>query len=299
MRTDKKYRTSKITAEGMVVNLFLGLMKIFTGVYGKSYAAVADGVHSLSDMVTDIAILIGVRFWTAPADEDHPYGHGKIETIITFFIGTVLAVAGAGIGYNAVSGIRDEYIERPGPIAFSGIILTIVLKEILYRRTIKIGKEINSRSLTANAWHHRSDAFSSLLALLSVSVAYFFPGMEFIDRIGGVLVSVMIIKVSYGITISAFKELSDAGACQKDIEIIKSIASEVNGVKEVHGIRSRQYNSNIYIDLHILVDDSISVRDGHDIAECVRNELMNKGPSVADALVHIEPYFSQHKGSED
>ncbi len=299
MRNDTKYRTSKITAAGMLVNLILGLLKISTGIYGKSYSAVADGVHSLSDMVTDLAILIGVRFWSAPPDKNHPYGHGRIETVITFFIGIVLALAGAGIGYDSTLGIRDKYIERPGAIAFSGMILTIILKEILYRKTIRVGKELNSSSVIANAWHHRSDGFSSILALTAVSAAYFFQGMEFIDRIGGVLVSVMIIRVSCRIVFSAFKELIDAGACQKDIDQIKSIVSEIDGVKDVHEVRSRQYNSDKYIDLHVLVDDNITVREGHEIAEKARNELMDKGPSIADAVVHIEPYRNHKSGDKN
>lgn len=289
---DKKNEINRITKAGMLINLILGLLKIVTGIIGSSYSAIADGIHSLSDLATDIAIIIGVKFWSAPPDSDHPYGHGRIETIVTLFIGIMLAIAGLLIGYEAVSTIKDTHIEKPGWIALTGIILTIILKEILFRQTMKVGEKIGSRSVKANAWHHRSDAFSSVLALASVLTALLVPGMEFIDHIGGILVSALIVKVSYDIAKPAFRELSDAGASQKDIEMIKTIALKINGVKEVHAVRSRQYNSGNYIDLHVLVDDNISVKQGHDIAENVKSALMSEGPSVVDVVVHIEPFLN-------
>lgn len=293
-----KKEIDKITKSGMILNFILGLLKISTGMIGNSYSAIADGVHSLSDLATDIAIIIGVKFWSAPPDKDHPYGHGRIETIVTLFIGIMLAAAGIGIGYEAVATIKDPHTAKPGLIALTGIILTIVFKEILFRKTLATGKKTGSRSVVANAWHHRSDAFSSVLALGSVLTAVLLPGMEFVDHIGGLLVSLLIIKVSFEIIKPAFKELCDAGASQKDIEIIKNTALQVKGVKDIHGLRSRQYNSWNYLDLHVLVEDDITVKQGHDIAEDVRDALIEKGPSVIDVVVHIEPYESHKETNE-
>ncbi|MBN2857892.1 MAG: cation transporter [Candidatus Delongbacteria bacterium] len=289
---------SGITKSGMLINLILGILKITTGMIGNSYSAIADGVHSLSDLVTDIAIIIGVKFWSAPPDKDHPYGHGRIETIVTLFVGIMLAAAGIGIGYEAVATIRDPHTVKPGLIALTGIILTIIFKEILFRKTLTIGKKTGSQSVIANAWHHRSDAFSSVLALGSVLTAVLLPGMEFVDHIGGLLVSILIIKVSFDIVKPAFKELCDAGASQKDIELMKNIVSQVEGVRDVHGLRSRQHNSGNYLDLHVLVDDDITVKKGHDIAEKVKDILIEKGPSVVDVVVHIEP-FKSHKETHE
>ena len=294
-----KKEIDKITKSGMILNFFLGLLKISTGMIGNSYSAIADGVHSLSDLATDIAIIIGVKFWSAPPDKDHPYGHGRIETIVTLFIGIMLAAAGIGIGYEAVATIKDTHTVKPGLISLSGIVLTIIFKELLFRKTLTIGKKTGSRSVVANAWHHRSDAFSSILALGSVLTAVLLPGMEFVDHIGGLLVSILIIKVSFEIVKPAFKELCDAGASQKDIEIMKIIASHVEGVKDVHGLRSRQHNSGNYIDLHVLVDDDISVKKGHDIAENVKSALIEKGPSVIDVVVHVEPFFNHDFQAEN
>lgn len=288
---------NKITYVSIVINILLSAVKIFTGIIGNSKSAVADGVHSLSDLSTDLAILIGVKFWTAPPDENHPYGHGRIETLVTVFIGIILTAVGLSIGFEAISTLRDSHLGRPKWISLTGIAFSIVLKELLFRWTISVGKKLKSSSLIANAWHHRSDSFSSIPALIAVSVSIIFPGLEFIDHIGAVIVAFIIIKVSLGILFSSFKELTDCGISKKDIDDIKSISMQIEGVKEVHAVRSRKYNSGNYIDLHVLVDESLSVKRGHDIAEEVKVSLIEKGPSVLDAVVHIEP-FQSHSNND-
>lgn len=283
----------KVTVYGMMVNLLLGAAKVFTGIIGSSHATIADGIHSFSDLSTDIAILIGVKFWSAPPDKDHPYGHARIETIVTFIIGSILFLAGLGIGYEAVTSIRDESIDRPGWIALTGIILSIILKEFMYRWTLSVGRKAKSPSVIANAWHHRSDAFSSVLAFMSVTAAVFLPGMEFIDLIGAIAVSFIIIKVAWDIIKPTLSELTDKGLCQEDIDNIVKTVSSVSGVKEVHRVRSRSHNVGIYIDLHVLVDGNLSVAKGHDIAEEVKSILIKEGPSIVDVVVHIEPFNAE------
>jgi len=289
---DKIKLINRITYIAILVNLFLSAVKIITGVVGNSKSAVADGVHSLSDLSTDLAILIGVRFWSAPPDESHPYGHGRIETLVTVFIGLILAAVGISIGFEAISTIRDAHIERPKWISLIGIGFSIILKEFLFRWTISLGKKLKSSSLIANAWHHRSDSFSSVPAFIAVSISIIFPGLEFVDHIGAVIVAFIIIKVSIGILYSSFEELTDCGISQKDIDDIRKISMEIPDVKDAHAVRSRKYNSGNYIDLHVLVDDNMTVKHSHDIAEQVKDAIIGKGPSVIDVVVHIEPYKS-------
>ncbi len=287
----------KVTYSGMFINILLSVLKIFTGLAGNSQAAVADGVHSLSDLSTDIAIIIGLKFWSAPPDSEHPYGHGRIETIVTLFIGLTLMIAGSAIGYDALITIRDPHIDKPELYAVSGIILSILLKEFLYRWTISVGKKIGSQAVIANAWHHRSDAFSSVMALISVSAAVLFPGLEFVDHIGAVVVSGFIVKVSFDILKRSFGELSDSGLCPDDIRQIRKLSMSVKGVKDVHAIRSRKYGSGSFIDLHVLVDDQMAVKEAHDIAEEVKFRIIKEGPAINDVVVHIEPY-NYHMNSD-
>jgi len=290
-KKDRKYSDiKKITVTGFIINLFLGSLKIFTGIIGNSHSAVADGIHSFSDLSTDIAILIGVKFWSAPPDQDHPYGHGRIETLITLFIGMVLIFAGGTIAYSSIVSVRVEDISGPDPVAVTGILLTIILKEILFRWTLNTGKKHGSSAIIANAWHHRSDAFSSLIALISISVSIFFPGLEFIDRIGALAVSFIILKASWDIIKPSLSELCDRGLNNEKIEKIKDISLRVAGVREVHAVRGRSYGGGYYIDLHILVNDKISVKEGHDIAEEVKKSLLAEDLSVIDVIIHIEPY---------
>ena len=287
---EKISKIKKITYYGMVVNLFLSVLKIITGVIGNSQSAVADGVHSLSDLTTDIAILIGVKYWSAPPDEEHPYGHGRIETIVTTFIGLILAMTALGIGWEAISTIRDEHIENPKWISLIGIGFSIVMKEILFRVTMKYSKKTNSSSLKANAWHHRTDAFSSIPAFIAVFISVNYPKLAFIDHVGAIIVAVIILRVAWQIFSSSFSELTDKGANKEDIEKIKKIALQNKDVKEVHGIRSRNHGVDKLVDLHVLVDDNITVKEGHDIADQVKNALLKQGPSISDVVVHIEPF---------
>ena len=292
---DKISKVKKITYYGMAVNLFLSALKIVTGLIGNSQAAIADGVHSLSDLTTDIAILIGVKYWSAPPDEEHPYGHGRIETIVTTFIGFILAVTAIGIGWEAISTIRDEHIENPKWISLIGIGFSIVMKEILFRATMKYSKKTRSRSLEANAWHHRTDAFSSMPAFIAVFISVNYPKLAFIDHIGAIIVAVIILKVAWQIFSSSFSELTDKGARKEDIEKIKEIVLLNKDVKEVHKIRSRKHGVDTLVDLHVLVDDNMTVKDAHDIADLVKDALIEQGPEISDVVVHIEPFQDSKK----
>jgi len=283
----------RVTLIGMAANVLLAALKFAGGVIGGSQAVVADAVHSLSDMTTDVAILIGVSIWGKPADDTHPYGHQRLEPMVTLGIGIVLAGVAAGILYNSVSTITEPHEKGPEWIAFWAALVSIVSKEALYRWTAAAGRKIKSMSLVANAWHHRSDALSSIPAALAVAGAAVKPAWAVLDHIGAVVVSVFIFKASYDIARPAFDTLIDRGAPKDVIREIERIATETWGVRSVHKIRTRYISGeSVAVDLHITVDEDLTVRDGHDISEEVKWRLIEQGPDVIDVVVHLEPHNS-------
>ncbi len=279
----------RITWIGLGVNLFLAIVKFIVGFVGSSQAVIADAVHSLSDMTTDIAVLLGVRFWTAPADEDHPYGHWRIETLITVLIGVSLVIVALGIGYKSLTTMRTMHLKQPGWIAIVGVMFSIFCKEILYHWTLKVGISSRSTAVIANAWHHRSDAISSIPALIAVVAATISPNLAFIDHVGALVVALIILKVSCDILSPAFSVLSDQGASQKDREKIKSIAMEIDHVERVHAVRTRKHGLGLFVDLHVQVNGGMPVRKGHEICEMVKRQLIDRGPDILDVVVHLEP----------
>jgi len=279
----------KITGIGIIVNIGLAGLKFTVGYLGASQAVIADAFHSISDLFTDFAVIFGVKYWSAPPDENHPYGHRRIETLITVAIGIALALVAFGLGYKALTTIREVHIQQTKWIAILGPSISIIFKEILYRLTVIVGTRVKSSAVIANAWHHRSDALSSLPALLAVAASALNPNWAFVDHIGALIISAFILKVSWNIISPALSELTDRGASIKDKNLIKNIAMRINGVKNVHAIRTRKLGSNLHVDLHILVDPEISVRDGHNISEQVKKELIKNGPQVIDVVVHTEP----------
>jgi cation diffusion facilitator family transporter len=283
----------KITRIGIVLNLILAAIKFIVGIIGSSQAVIADAFHSLSDLATDFMILLGVKYWTAPPDETHPYGHLRIEALITVIIGLALASVAFGLGYRSFISIRETHIRQISWIAITGPSISIIIKEFLYRWTIIIGKRVKSKAVVANAWHHRSDAFSSVPALIAVAVSAIYPELAYIDHIGAIIIAIFILKVAWDIIFPSLQELTDRGASLKDNNMIKKIAFSVAGVKEVHAIRTRIFGSNLQVDLHILVDPNISVRKGHDISEEVKKQLISRGPNILDVVVHLEPYDSK------
>lgn len=272
-----------------MLNIVLAAVKFVVGIVGASQAVIADAVHSLSDLATDFAVLFGVKYWSAPPDENHPYGHRRIEAMVTMVIALLLAGAAVGIAWHALVTIREKHYHRTLLIAMLGPVLSIFCKEILYRWTVRIGRRIKSSALVANAWHHRSDALSSIPAVIAVAVASTTPRWTFIDHIGALIISLFILKVAWDIICPPLMELTDCGASPVERELISDIAAGVSGVREIHALRTRKVGPNLQVDLHILVDPDLSVRTGHEIAEEVKHRLIDKGPEVLDVVVHLEP----------
>jgi cation diffusion facilitator family transporter len=279
----------KVTWIGLLINIALSGLKFAAGYFGRSQALIADAIHSLTDTTTDIAVIAGSHYWSRPPDESHPYGHRRLETLVTAFIGLVLAAAGIGIGWEAISTLHTMHASPPGWIASYAAMASIVTKEILYRWTAAVGKKIKSQALAANAWHHRSDAISSLPVLLAVTGALIFPSWSFLDHVGAAIVSVFILHAAMKIIWPAVSELIDAGAPEEIQKKITEIACRTSGVREVHAVRSRYISSSIQIDMHIVVDGNMSVQEGHTIADNVENSIISGIPEVLEVVVHVDP----------
>ena len=281
----------KVTWIGLVLNVILSVLKFTAGILGHSQVLIADAVHSLSDCLTDVAVIAGSHYWSKPPDQDHPYGHKRLETLVTIFIGVMLLSAGSGIGWRAIVTLHDRNVLlHPGWIALAAAAVSMISKEALYRWTVSKGKQIKSPALTANAWHHRMDAITSIPAFFAVGGAMLFPAWTFLDHVGAVFVSILIMQAAFQIIWPRMKEILDVGAPQEMHEKIKNVSFQNTQVKEIHNIRTRYMSTSLQVDMHVLVDGFISVHDGHDIASDVKRRVINQVSDIVDVVVHIEPY---------
>ncbi len=285
----------RVTWIGLTGNVLLSAFKIVAGLLGHSQAVFADGIHSLSDTSTDVALLIGVRYWVAPPDSHHPHGHSRIETVVTAIVGITLVLVALGIGYNSLVTMKEQHTQAPGPIALIAALTSILIKELLYRWNILVGKRLKSPALIANAWHHRSDGLSSVPVAIAVGAATWFPGWYFLDHIGACLVSAFILAAAWKILRPAFVQLTDGGASPAEIRLIENICRSTDGVLHTHKCRTRRLGNGLQVDIHIQVKPSITVREGHAISSVVKQELLGRGPDVVDVITHLEPFEESKK----
>ncbi len=279
----------KVTWTGLFVNLALSMLKFAAGFWGHSQAVIADALHSFSDSTTDIAVIIGSYFWSKPPDDTHQHGHHRVETIVTFFIGFILLLAGIGIGWNAIITLHKTNPRPPGWIAAIAAAISIIVKEIIYRWTSRASKRVKSTALAANAWHHRLDAISSIPILIAVTGAILMPAWAFLDHAGAIIVSIFIVQAAIRILWPIFREILDVAAPKKICKQIETICLDHEAVKEVHKIRTRYIGMNLQADLHIIVDGATTVFDGHHISGSVKDKILKKVSTVIDVLIHIEP----------
>lgn len=286
----------KITYIGLVVNVILSSFKLFAGIFGNSSAMTADAVHSVSDFATDIVVIASFYFFVSkPKDEDHSYGHGKFETFATFLIGAALFAVGAGIFYKGSHSVYDVYngaqLGSPGKIALIAALVSILFKEFLYRLTVSAGEKIKSDAVKANAWHHRSDAFSSIGTAAGIGGAIFL-GEKFrvLDPLAGVIVSLFILKVSISISLQALNELLEKSLPKEMICEIQTEIRSIKGVKDLHNLRTRKIGSSIAVDAHILVDQNLTITEGHEVSTKIENRLAEKYGSSAFISIHVEPF---------
>ena len=286
---DKRAQIQHITLIGLVVNILLSVIKFLIGFFGNSQAVVADALHSFSDTTSDLVILFGVKYWTAPPDDDHPYGHQKIESFITIIIGFILIIVACAIGYNGIVSLQERNQHQLKWIVIIGPLISIIIKELLFRVTYKVGIKTNSSSLKANAWHHRTDALSSIPVLVAVLASLIDPRLKFLDNIGAIIVSAFIIKIGLGILFTNINDLLDTGISKEKIIEMEKTISHIQNVRGVHKLRTRKLANYIYIDLHLEVDGELSVIQGHDISEKVEQTLIQNNPKIIEVMIHLEP----------
>ena len=285
----QRYRAiSHVTIVGAIVDLLLGVAKIIFGITAYSQALIADGIHSLSDLATDGLVLYAAKHGSREADAEHPYGHGRIETLATLGLGIALIATAIGISWDAVRRLfRPELLLSPGVWVLVIAALSIVLKEAIYHYTMHAARRYRSRMLRANAWHSRSDAFSSVIVV--VGVAGTMAGLTYLDAIAAVGVALMIAKIGWDLGWQGARELIDTGLDPQRVETIRRTITGVNGVQALHMLRSRRMGSDALVDVHIQVDPTLSVSEGHQISETVRARLIDEIEEVSDVMVHIDP----------
>lgn len=288
---DSTAEIKKTTWVGMLANVFLAVVKVACGIVGGSQVLIADGIHSFSDLISDFAILIGIKYWVKPADDCHPHGHYKVEVLVTAIIGIILACVATTILYNSITTLKERHNDSPGFAALIAAVMSIIIKEILYRWTASIGFRIKSMPLVANAWHHRSDALSSIPVVIAVIVAMVKPEWAFVDHVGAIVVSIFIYHAAFKILFPALSKLLDSGVSDDTKLAIQQIVLSVEDVLGVHKIRSRYIGSSkLAIDLHVEVNKDMSVYDGHLTTKEVEIALLNGDLDIIDIVVHLEPY---------
>lgn len=286
----------KVTIVGALANVTLLIFKFVAGIISNSAAMIADAVHSLSDFITDVVVIVFVKISSKPQDKSHDYGHGKFETLATLIIGIALLFIGLMILYNGVSATYrciwlGEELHRPGMIAFWAAIFSIILKEAVYQYTVFKGRNLNSQAVIANAWHHRSDAFSSIGTAVGIGGAIFLGDKWVVlDPIAAIVVSVFIINVSLKIIIKSINELLEKSLPDEiENEIIK-VAESFDMVKDVHDLRTRRIGNNIAIEMHLLMDGNLSLQCTHNTTELIESELRKKYGEHTHIAIHVEPF---------
>ncbi|MBN2618214.1 MAG: cation transporter [Spirochaetales bacterium] len=284
----------KVTLVGTAINIALSVVKLIVGFLFGSLALLADGFHSLSDLASDLVVYVGLSFAEKPDDNSHHFGHGKFETFSAFLVGLMLAIAGIVIGKDSIdifiSVYRGNELPSPRILALLIAILSVIVKEALYRYTRKAGEKINSPSIIANAWHHRSDSFSSIGVSLGIAGAIFLGGKwSILDPVAGIVVGIIIIKEALSILKLNLDQLLDVSLGSEAMLDIYNIIKDVPECSEPHNIRTRMVGKRVIISLHIRIDDNLTIKEGHTIAHRVEDKLKNHFGNDSIVTVHIEP----------
>jgi cation diffusion facilitator family transporter len=270
-----------------VVNLLLAAAKIGFGLIAQSQALVADGIHSLSDLMSDALVYWAAHHAHHGPDEKHPYGHGRFETAATLGLGILLVLVAVGIAWDAVDRLfSPERLLTPSLLALGVALFSILANEALYQYTMAVGKRLRSDMLKANAWHHRSDAISSIVVL--VGVAGTMAGLPYLDAMAAVGVSLMVAKIGWNLGLSAFHELVDSGLEEERLQKITKAIVSIGGVNDLHMLRTRRSGGQASVDVHVLVDPWLSVSEGHQISQAVIDRLINEFEEIGDVTVHID-----------
>lgn len=286
-RLDIGIRVSKTTVIG---NILLSIIKILIGFFSKSNAMVADGIHSFSDVISTIGVIIGLKLSNKPADKEHPYGHERIESLVSLLLSIMLFLVALGIGMSGASDILNKTFTIPGMLAIFAALLSILAKEWMYFYTMKYAKLIDSASLKADAWHHRSDSLSSLGALMGIIGARI--GFPILDPLASLIICILILKVSYEIAKQSISQLVDESAKDDTITEIISKINSIDDVRKIDSVKTRLHSTKIYVDVEISVDSFLTVEEGHDIAIKVHN-LIEENRKIKHCMVHVNPFVTQ------
>jgi len=280
--------TRRVTLIGAGVNLVLAALKILLGVVGRSEALIVDGVHSISDLLSDALVYIAAHHAAQQADAEHPYGHGRFETVATLGLGILLLLVAVGIGWDALARMfAPARLMAPTDWALWGALVSIFTKEGLYQYTARAARRLGSKMLRANAWHHRSDAVSSVVVL--AGIAGTMAGLSYLDAVAAILVGVMIAQIGWQLGWGAVQELVDAGLEKDRLDAIRSTILDVGGVRNLHMLRTRRLGGHACADVHVQVEPRISVSAGHQIAVLVEQRLKKEIDEIEDVTVHIDP----------
>lgn len=295
MSGEREKKIYRITFIGSIVNFMLLAFKFVAGVLGHSSAMIADAVHSLSDFITDVIVIVFVKIAGKPVDDDHAYGHGKYETLASVIVGIILGIVGVGLAWNGIEKtigfFKGEPIESPTYLALAAAVISIVAKESLYRYTVSAGKDLNSPALVANAWHHRSDALTSVATLIGIGGALLLgPHWSVLDPLAAVVVSGFIVKAAFSLMKPGIDELLEKSLPENQIAEIASIIGSVPGVIAFHRLRTRRIGANIAIDTHVKMDGGISLRNAHEIASEIERLLKKKYGAATYIGIHMEPF---------
>jgi cation diffusion facilitator family transporter len=270
------------------LNLLLAGLKFVLGILGQSQALIADGIHSLSDLASDAMVLLAVRIARDEPDEEHPYGHARFETVATLLLGILLVAVAIGIIVDAADRIANpETLSHPGFLALAGAAASIVIKEWMYWYNMRVARELNSDLMRANAWHHRSDAVSSIIVLIGIAGSM--AGLPMLDAVGAIGVSLMIAKIGWSLGWAGVRELVDTGANPEQLEEITRVIGGIEGVEDFHDLKTRRMGQSVLVEVHVLVNRDVTVSEGHMTAVRVRVELQEQCEYVSDVLVHVDP----------
>ena len=284
----------KVSTVSIILNIILSLLKLVAGIFGKSMAMLSDAVHSLSDVFGSIIVIIGVKISKKKEDNDHQYGHDRMECLASLALGAILFLTGALLIYEGIKKIvSGTSISTPGQIALIAAIVSIVVKEGMYWYTKINANRINSDALKAEAWHHRSDALSSIGSLIGVAGAML--GLKILDPVMGCVIGVVIIKVSYDIAKESIDKMVDKACDDDTVGALKKEVEKVPGVKELDIIKTRMFGTKIYVEIEISVDGNMILKDAHDIAEQVHDNIEKNFENVKHCTVHVNPYGYKHK----
>lgn len=297
---DERFRKAEFAAwVGIVVNLLLAIVKGFIGYIANSKALIADAVHSASDVVGSLAVLIGLRAARKPPDEDHPYGHGKAESIAAIIVSIILFLVGVEVA-NASFQTLQEPLVAPAAIAIYVAAASMVTKEILFQWKIRLGKKLNSQALIANAWDHRSDVYSSFAALIGIGGAVLggklnIPALLYLDPIAGIIVSILVLKMAYQILKESIHNTLDHVIHKEEAQELVDAVEKVEGVISVDKLLAREHGHYVIVDVKVGVNPHISVEKGHAIGKEVKQTLIEGFDHVHDVMVHINPYHGEYQ----